>query len=1240
MKKNNIFLTLLLFIGFAGCSPHLNKLYYANGEPSQDFGYPQDKQVEKSFYLLGDGGYSPPGGSSEALLAFKTYIDSVKQVGNYTIFIGDNVYPAGLVAEDHPERELMEYRLDAQIDAVENYDGNIFFVPGNHDWYNQGLTGLKRQADYLREKLESDDVFYPEPGCGLASIEVTDNIQIIVAESQWFLEDWDEHPKINSDCPDIKTREAFFQEIDSELKKNQTKTVVFVIHHPLYTNGLHGGKFSFNDHIYPTQRQLPLPILGTLVNFIRTTGGVTSTDIQNERYKGMRKRIETIAKRWGNVVFVSGHDHSLQYIEHDEIKQVISGSASKASYVGLRNDGLFAYSGQGFAALDVFEDGSSWISFYGSQDAKPNLLYQKEVIAAPEPVNTDTLPTSFPKTVRASVYTPQDTAVSNVYKSIWGDRYRELYGTRVEAPVAFLDTLYGGLTVERAGGGHQTRSLRLTDSEGRDYNMRALEKSAVQFLQTVAFKDTPVETKFEKTLAEDVIRDFYTSAHPYAFLAIPTLSKAAGLYYTNPKLYYVPKQKALGDYNSEYGDELYMIVERPEEGWIGYEPFGNPDHDIESTSGVFERLRRDEKYRLDERAYIRARIFDMLVGDWDRHEDQWRWAEFEDEEGNHTFRPIPRDRDQVFSNFDGAFFNTLRGITGFANQFAVYDDNIEDIKWFNSAAVGLDRSLIQNVDRDEWLRQANFIQEQVTDEVIEEAFSKLPKETLGESTDNIIRNLKARRENLIDITERYYAYFAKIAIISATDKDDHIDIERLPEEKTRVTIYRIKDGQKADLVSNRTYESKYTEEMWIYGLDDDDFFEVFGENQGEIKIRIIGGHNNDIYRIKNGKNVKVYDHESLPNTVVERGGADFNFTDNYEVNVFDKDRRIYTTSAILPAVGYNPDDGFQIGLSANYTKYGFRRNPFTAQHRLRGGYYFATQSFDLRYQGEFAHIFGRFNFLLGAHFTNPSYTRNFFGMGNETENFEEELGKDYNRVRLSRIGGEAGIAKQNPFGRYYELVASFEGVQVEESPDRYISEVYADNPDFYKRQYFAGLEGRFRYESYDNILNPTNGMKFQLLAGGKLNTSETENFYGYLNPYLGFYRAVSRNRKIVVHSRVNAELNWGDDFEFYQAATLGGAEHLRGYREERFTGEKAFVWGTDLRYSFDQFKTSFVPVQIGVFTGYDVGRVWLDGEDSDIWHDSYGGGFWITGADAISGRFSLFTGGLKPRFSFSIGMNF
>ncbi|GAB2770573.1 metallophosphoesterase [Salinimicrobium soli] len=1238
MKKNNKFLTLIVFIVLAACST-TQKAKYKQGEPTSNFDYPQDKKIARSFYLLGDGGYSKPGGTSEGLLAFKTYLDSVKQVGNYTIFLGDNIYPDGMEEEGHPLRERAEYRIDAQLDAVENYDGNVIFIPGNHDWYNEGVDGLEREEEYIEDQLDDKDVFHPKAGCGIESIDLSDEIQLIILDSQWFLTNWDNHPTINDNC-EIKTRDALFLEVESELKQNQTKTVVFAIHHPLYTNGVHGGHYDFNQHLYPSQKKIPVPILGSLAMLIRTSGGVSIQDAQNLLYKNMVKRLETIAKRWGNVVFVSGHEHSLQYIEKDGLKQIVSGSGSKSTSVGLGSDGLFAYNGQGFAVLDIFEDGSSWVSFYGSENKNPKLVYQKQVFEAPEPVNLDTLPDTFPQIVEASVYKPEETEKSEAYESIWGDRYREIYGTKIKAEVVDLDTLYGGMEVIRAGGGHQTRSLRLKDKNGRDYNMRALKKSAVQFLQTVAFKDASVESDFENTLAEDIIEDFYTSAHPYGFMVIPTLSQAAGVYHTNPKLYYVPKQKALGIYNQEYGDELYMIVERPEEHYTGYESFGAPNHDIESTSGVFERLRRDEKYSLDESAYIRARLFDMLIGDWDRHQDQWRWSEFEDKEGNHLFRPVPRDRDQVFSNFDGAFLATLRGVLGLAKQLATYDDDINDVKYFNTAALGLDRSLIQNMGREEWIEQAKYLQEHVTDEAIEEAFSKLPEETKGQSSEEIKKHLKARRENLVDIAKRYYEVVAETSIVTGTDKDDYIEVERLPKGQTRITIYRIKDGKKADIVNSRIYYPEYTKEIWLYGLDDDDVFEVYGEGDDPILTRVIGGQNNDIYRVKNGKKVKIYDYISKPNTIEETHGARVHLTDDYEVNVFDKDRKIYKKTSVIPAVGYNPDDGIRVGLKAKQSIFGFQRNPYTTQHSLEAGYYFATESFNVHYDGEFANMWGNYNLFVGAYFTSPSFTRNFFGYGNETENPEDELGKDYNRIRVSTIGGEAGFVRQSPFGSFFKYTASFEGVKIAESDGRFITEEFAADPDLFERKYFLGLEGLYKYESYDDVLNPSNGMRFELKAGGKLNTNDTDKFFGYLEPYLGFFRALTRNDKLVLNPRIQAEVNFGDDFQFYQAATLGGDTGLRSFRLNRFAGESALATGADLRYSFEQFKTPILPIQIGVFAGYDIGRVWLDGENSNDWHESYGGGFWVNSAEALSGRFNFFTGKEGLRFSFGFGFNF
>ena len=1199
-----------------------------------------DSDIEKTFYLIGDAGYAQAGESTPGLIAFEKYLKQHPQKGSYAIFLGDNIYPDGMPPKNAKDRAIAEHRLDVQIESVKGFDGEIIFIPGNHDWYNEGLKGLKREEQYFENKLKDKKLFQPTDGCPLVSKEISENIQLMILDSQWYLENWNEHPTMNDDCDQLKTREALFLEIEGEFKKNQNKTILFALHHPLYTNGVHGGKFEFSKHLYPSQKRIPLPVLGSLANLARTTGGVSIQDNMNTQYRNLVNRLSTLAKGAERIIFASGHEHSIQYIEHDGIKQIVSGSGSKNSYVALRNDGIFAYAAQGFVRLDILKDGSSRASYFSSENGNPSLVFQTQVY--PEQIRTfdvDTLHKITDQYVYTSVYDKEGTDRTEFYEGIWGDHYRELYGTKVKAKVAMLDTLYGGLRVVRKGGGHQTRSLRLKDKKDREYNLRALKKSGVQFLQAVLFKNNYVEESLKNTISEDILKDFYTGAHPYIFTVIPDLSDAIDLYHTNPELFYIPKQPALGIYNQEYGDELYMIEERPEDGHEDLESFGKPD-DIESTADLYERLRRDEKYVLDEPAYIKARLFDMLIGDWDRHQDQWRWAEYDLDNGDHLLRPIPRDRDQAFSDFDGAFLSFLRKTLSFANQFQVYGKKIEDVKWLNTSAIRLDRTFLQNSEKDEWLKQAKYIQQNLTDQVIENAFKNLPEEVQDESMQKIITNLKSRRDQLVKVANRYYKHLTSLAIVTGTDKDDYIDIERLPNGQTKIVISRIKDGKKADLVSEKIYDKKNTKEIWLYGLDDDDVFDVQGKPNNPIRIRIIGGQNNDIYKIQKGRRITVYDYKSKKSTVVNKGGARFRFTDNYDINHFNKDQKTFGSNALVPSIGFNPDDGILLGFMNTYTYNGFHRNPFTQQHQLSAGYYFATQGLKLNYRGEYAGVFGKFNFITGAYFTTPQFAVNYFGLGNDTTNPSEErdLDFDYNRVRMNSYGIHLGIAKKGRFGSFFGYEATVEGIEIEPTEDRFIvnESEFGPNSRVFDLQWFAGLNATYRYENYDVQVNPTTGMKFELKAGGKGNLEDVERTFGYVKSYLGFYNALIRSRKLVLKTAATTQFNIGRNYEFYQAARVGGQNLLRGYRNERFSGQTALAGSADLRYSFNSFKTRLMPLQIGVFGGADIGRVWYENTlDTNTWHADIGGGIWINGLNTFSGTFNLFAGEDGPRFSFN-----
>ncbi len=1233
MKKINTLITIILALFIVSCATYKPK-YKSEMTPQNDTS--SEKEIETRFYLLGDAGVANSEKGGEAIKAFQKLIANDDTKDDYAIFLGDNIYPHGLPSEGEKGRDEAEKQLDVQINSVKNFKGKTLFIPGNHDWYSDGLKGLKRQEKYVEKALNDKDAFQPEKGCPVEKINVTDNIVLLVLDTQWYITDWDKHPTINDEC-EIKSREDFFLEIEGELKKNNEKTILVAMHHPAYTNGRHGGFYNLEKHIFPFDNKIPLPVLATLGVQIRTQGGVSPQDRYNVRYNELMLRLTTLAKGNDRLIFASGHEHALQYIEHEGIKQIISGSGSKSSASALGNDGLFSYGKQGLAVLDVYTDGSSNVKYYGATNGEPELLFSATVHEAAREYDVSGMPANFDSKTKISAYKKEATDKGNGYKWFWGDHYRYVYGTDIDVPVATLDTLMGGLTIDRKGGGHQTRSLRLVDKKGRNFALRGVKKSAVQYLQSVIFTENYLGEDFDNTVTEDIILDFYTASHPYATFVVSKLSDAIGVYHTNPQLLYVPKHKALGKYNEEFGNELYVIEERPDDGFLDVASFGNPDA-IESSSDVLKKLRKDEKYQIDEAAFIKARLFDMVLGDWDRHQDQWRWSRFDISKDKVVYRPIPRDRDQAFSNYDGALLDCIKAIIPSAKQLQEYDEELRDIKWINAAGIKMDRNFTQNSTREEWLKQAEFIKQKLTDEKIDEAFTKLPKEVIDDTSENIKEKLKSRRNSVVDIASRYYDYLTKLVIITGTDKDDHFEITR-GDGQTKISVARIKGGEVQEPYTERTVFSSETKEIWIYGLDDDDQFHVSGKGTKPIFIRIVGGQNNDVYTIKRGKKVKVFDHKSKPNTIVERGNATFKFNDIYSNNTFDFNKHISKVNAIVPSIGSNPDDGLKIGIQDTYTIKGFKSDPFHRKHVLKAQYYFATQGFDIKYNGEFANTFGTWNFILGAHFASENFTQNFFGFGNETLNKEDEFDLDYNRVKTGILSGKIGVVKTGHYGSRVAITGGVEKIEVEETEDRFIAEVFEGMPEIFDTKVFGNVNFSYEFSGFDNAASPTRGMFFKLNTGVSTNLDDTERTFGYVKPSVIFYNSLSRNRRLVLKTRAQGHFNIGESFEFYQAAVAGANTGLRGFRTQRFSGQSALALGADLNYNLIRFKTGLLPLELGIYGGYDYGRVWIDDEDSDTWHDSVGGGITINAVDAVSGQFGLFNSDDGIRFSFLLGIS-
>ncbi|MBU2927777.1 metallophosphoesterase [Winogradskyella psychrotolerans] len=1221
MKAKLLFGFMITGFLISGCATY--NPYNANSS------YDELKRIDNTttnVFLIGDVGKPEADGTApKSLLKLQRQFGKANK-NDVLLFLGDNIYPKGIPLKNDTAIKEAEHALNLQLEVAKTFPGSVYFLPGNHDWYS-GLKGLKRQEKMV-EKALGKNTFQPENGCPIEKVNLSDDIIMLIVDSHWYITNWNNHPTINDDC-EIKTRADFLDEFRSEIKKARGKTTLVAIHHPMYSNGPHNGRYGVKENMSP------IPVLGTIKNILRTTTGIVNADLSNQFYNELRKNLVVAAQQNENVIFLSGHEHNLQYLELENVTQIVSGSGSKTTPVRMRNPNNYGHSVPGYAVLNIGNDKAIDVQYYNS--VTEQVEFYKQIKQA-EQGTTIKYPEIVLDSVSASIYTKDDTNKSRFYKFLWGERYRDDYSTKVKAKTVSLDTLMGGLKPFRKGGGTQSKTLHLKTADGKRYVMRAMKKQADQFMQAAILQDQYVEGEFINTTTEDLLEDVFAGAYPYAPFTIGTLSDAINLSHLNPKLYYIPKQKALGSYNDDFGNELYLFEEHPSDGHTELGT-GNFSGDIVSTVDMLQDVLSDESKIIDEKEFIKARLFDMLIGDPDRHQDQWRWLVYENDKKT-IYKPLPRDRDFAFSKVsDGFLFGAGVKLIPAARKYRKYEPDLKDVKGFNVSGFSLDVAFIKEANIADWDEQVQFIQAQITDDVIDSAFSDIPKEVNAHNIAAIKSILKDRRANLQKISDRYIKLINKYAVITGTNKDDYINVKALKDGAVEVSLYRKKDDTIKDRFHHKIYQPQTTKEIWIYGLDDDDSFEVEGKIS-KIKVRFIGGQNNDDYKVEHGKNIVIYDYKSKKNDLTAAKNARIKLTDDYNTNVYDYRKLKNNTNQIVPIVGANPDDGLKLGFADTYTTYGFERNPFTSQHQFKAAYYFATEGYELDYKGEFANVIGGLNLGFQAHFQSPNYSVNFFGYGNETENYDDDLGLDYYRVKTRIFRFSPQLIWNSKRGSIIHFGISYEVNEIHNTDNRFVSDNNLLPENIFDEEHFGGVNAAYNYANYDNNVYPTNGMHISMETGYKNNLEVSDRSFGYLITDLGFARQLNPSGRLVFATKFKSHLNFGGGFEFYQAASIGGLNGLRGYRNERFTGKNAFYQNTDLRYSFNRIKTQLIPIKLGLYGGFDYGRVWTEDDTSEKWHNAYGGGFFINAIDILAANLGVFNSSDGVRVTFGMGFDF
>ena len=1155
------------------------------------------QKPKHSIFLIGDAGEPNLKNTDLVLTSLQNQLSTSGKNGTL-IFLGDNIYPKGLVSVGNPLRKQSEERFIAQLNVIQNFEGHSYIIPGNHDWEQGGKHGwenIKNQENFVADYLKNDSVFFPKGGCPTPQeIQVENDVVVVLLDTQWYLHPWNK-PAENSDC-EVKSLEAMLIAVDDILDRNKDKKVLVVGHHPMYSNGIHGGHFTFQYHLFPFHEEnvyIPLPVIGSIYPLYRSLVG-NIQDIAHPQYQEMRDGLVNIFKQYKNVMYANGHEHNLQLIVKDSINYITSGAGSKATPIksGLK-DSPFASTSKGFARIDFFDDQQVKLSFVAGDGGQGKELYTTNLNLH---VSKATLKdvSDLTDTLQRTVIPNKRLYASSFKKWLLGDLYRDVWTKPIKVPYLDFQKEKGGLTVIQKGGGFQTLSLRYRAKEGGQYVTRSIEK----------YPEMAVPEAIRSEFTVDIVGDQIAACHPFSALVVPTLAKAVGVLHTNPKLVVIPTDTVLHQYKKKFSNQLALFEERPEEGFAGAKK-------TYSTLKVVEKLANDNHNLVDQKEVLRARLLDILIGDWDRHDDQWRWAGYDNGKGL-TFKPIPRDRDQAFFLNQG-FLPTIISRKWILPKFQGFSKTIRDVPGLNFNARYFDRSFLTNLELTDWQTMAKEFQNRITDAVIDSAITYLPQPDVHAK--DIAEKLKQRRNDLVKYAELQYQFLAKGVDVVASDKDETIEVLRNTDGGTSVTVFdQNKKGEKSRILYNRTFNPDVTKEIRVWGFGGDDKFKVSGTSQKAIKLRLIGGKGDDTFADSSEvkslfKKTLIYDETKFTNLYLGTEAKDLTSDKNAEINAYNREAFKYDKLAPVLSFAYNPDDGVFLGGGFEWTKQGFRKDPFASQHTVSGSYAFATNAFNLFYQGDFTDVIGKTDLLLKATLQQSSMTDNFFGLSNESVFYKDKT-IDFYRVKLSNV--ETSAMLKSNFGQlssYYGVLMN--GYEVKENDKRFIGEFAGSGAEVYNEKDYLGVKAGLTFDNRNSKTLTTRGIywDFNTTYQRGINSSIKDNYLN-LKSELAMYLTVKLPALMTIATRFGGAVNLGD-FEFYQANALGGLSNLRGYRRTRFSGKDSFYNNTEIRLKLFNFKSYLFPAYMGILAHNDVGRVWNVDESSQKWHHGYGGGVWF-----------------------------
>ncbi len=779
-------------------------------------------------------------------------------------------------------------------------------------------------------------------------------------------------------------------------------------------------------------------------------------------------------------------------------------------------------------------------------------------------------------------------SVSSIHRQVFGENYRKEWAAKTRLPVIKISEIRGGLSPTQLGGGHQSHSLRLEEKSGKEWVLRSVQK----------YSDGLAPELIKGTVYEKWVDDNFSAQHPYSALIVPVLADALKIPHTNPVIGWVAPDQSLGKFAEEFAGKICLLEERG--------PYGDSDN----TPKMLAELDEDNDHRLDSAVFFRARLLDLLIADWGRHEDQWRWKDTKKGDGK-NYLVVPRDRDQVLYVNEGilpkalASMSMLSFLEGFNSSYKA-----PDAFFINGRK--LNQQFLNQYSYEEWMQMTREFISAIPDTVLRRAVNQLPVSSYSLKGDLIFSKLQGRRDNMLNAMDSYYRFLYSIIDIRTSDKNELAEFIGGTDGEIILSIYKLAhSGAKVQMLFRNTFKPDITQEIRLFVGEGNDEVKI-NAPASPIKLRIIGGKGEKNYEVMDAMN-KVHVYENLDNDQFSDPGKRLILhRSDDSLNIKKSFSNLYASSGISPLADLRSVDGISAGLSYKIENEGFRKEPYGSMNKISALHSFSTRSFILSYEAEWKELLKNTDLSIHALADMNGNILNFFGRGNDTYFNQTGDFRTFYRANYSFYKFEPALKFNLKNNISISTGPSFQYFVAGNNEGRYITlpEVSASFNNLFSDKFHGGLFFNLNWDKRDHKIFPAKGFNFDLHIQGNEGLNVNSESYFRISPSFSIYRSLDKKGNIVIANRTGAGFTSGKA-AFYQSAFLGSQDNLLGFRKYRFAGDQVLYNNTELRISLPDIFHYFMPGKIGLIGFFDAGRVWVKNERSDTIHQSLGGGIYL-----------------------------